>query len=399
MAIDTPDRSAEVGKIVGMNGQANLELKVHCSDPDRVIATVRREGARLARDHDERDTYFKTPSLRLKYREGSAHNSSLIAYDRADEQNARVSRYEIANLEDDADKLILTALTASPGVDVVVEKHRTTFTAPDWLVNVDRLLGHVFVEIEVFASPDAAGAADTMARLSGALGIRKVDIIPQSYSQVVRQVERADRERLLLGDRLGDLFLIDGPSGAGKSSLVHALRRTLPDECRFLRRVTSRARRPGDEAVDEYDHVTPPQFQQMVRDGDFIESKDFLFDMSYGIAWSQVRSALNDPGTRVAFGVMNLGNIRHVKEFTPEVRRVLVSAPIDQLRARLAARGTHTAEALDERLDNARMANESEDLYDTVIWNEDGAFEASLSRLVSTLQNSQTTAPRAMDLV
>jgi guanylate kinase len=96
---------------------------------------------------------------------------------------------------------------------------------------------------------------------------------------------------------------------------------------------------------------------------------------------------------------MNLGNIRHVKEFTPEVRRVLVSAPIDQLRARLAARGTHTAEALDERLDNARMANESEDLYDTVIWNEDGAFEASLSRLVSTLQNSQITAPRAMDLV
>ena len=235
-----------------------------------------------------------------------------------------------------------------------------------------------------------------MARLTDALGICKLDILPQSYAQLVRSISRANDERSLLGPRLGDLVLIDGPSGVGKSTLVHELRQRLPASYRFLKRYTSRPKRPGDEAADEYNYVTPETFQAMVRAGDFLEYKDFLFDMSYGISWEQVKENLQDQRVDGAYGLMNLGNVRHVKEFTPEVRCVLITAPIDQLRARLQARGTHTADALAERLDNARMANESQDLYDQVICNADGLFESSLDQLSTMIQATSQGVPAVL---
>jgi len=275
--------------------------------------------------------------------------------------------------------------------DVVVSMHRKTYAAPDWCVNIDRMLGHLFMEIEVFQE-DFERAAETMNLLTKEFGVRKTDIFPRSYAYLTRAIERANAMRSLLDGRLADLVLIDGPSGAGKSTLVHGLRQNLPDEYRFLRRYTSRPERPGDADTNEYIHISVAEFQQMAHEGAFIESKDFLFDMSYGISWQQAVEALQDPGVKAAYGLMNLGNIRYVKEFAPEIRRVLITAPLDDLRQRLIGRGTHTQEALDERLENARMANEAEDLYDVVIWNSDGCFESSLEQLINAVKGSRSNA-------
>ena len=152
-----------------------------------------------------------------------------------------------------------------------------------------------------------------------------------------------------------------------------------------VRRTTSRPRRDTDTA-DEYEFVSVEDFEEAERDGEFLESKEFLFDMRYGLRWSEVERTLAE--ARVALGVMNLGNVAHVAQVAPEVVRVLVTASLDDLRRRIEARGTHTQEAIDERLENARKLASSGHLYDHVLVNDDGDFDKTRDALEAILRET-----------
>ena len=194
----------------------------------------------------------------------------------------------------------------------------------------------------------------------------------------------ADSWRRRLGSDLRRLVLIDGPSGAGKSRLVAE---TIPrfEGASAVRRTTSRPRRDTDSA-DEYEFVSVEDFEEAERHGEFLESKEFLFDMRYGLRWSEVERTLAE--ARVALGVMNLGNVAHVAAVAPDVVRVLVTASLDDLRRRIEARGTHTQEAIDERLDNARKLASSGHLYDHVLVNDDGDFDRTRDALEAILRET-----------
>ena len=197
----------------------------------------------------------------------------------------------------------------------------------------------------------------------------------------------ADSWRRRLVSDLRRLVLIDGPSGAGKSRLVaEAIPRV--EGASAVRRTTSRPRRDTD-TVDEYEFVSVEDFEEAERNGEFLESKEFLFDMRYGLRWSEVERALAE--SRVALGVMNLGNVAHVANVAPEVVRVLVTASLDDLRRRIEARGTHTQEAIDERLDNARKLASSGHLYDHVLVNDDGDFDRTRDALEAILRETAGT--------
>jgi guanylate kinase len=190
--------------------------------------------------------------------------------------------------------------------------------------------------------------------------------------------------RRRLGPSLRRLVLIDGPSGAGKTRLVAE---TIPrvEGASAVRRTTSRPRR-GTDTTDEYEFVSVEEFEEAERNGEFLESKEFLFDMRYGLRWSEVERTL--AGAQVALGVMNLGNVDHVARTAPEVVRVLVTASFDDLRRRIEARGTHTREAIDERLDNARRLASSSHLYDHVLVNADGDFDRTRDALEAILRET-----------
>ena len=194
----------------------------------------------------------------------------------------------------------------------------------------------------------------------------------------------ADRWRTRLGPSLRRLVLIDGPSGAGKSRLVAE---TIPrvEGASAVRRTTSRPRRDTD-TPDEYEFVSVEDFEEAERNGEFLESKEFLFDMRYGLRWSEVERTLDEAA--VALGVMNLGNVEQLARVAPEVVRVLVTASLDDLRRRIEARGTHTQEAIDERLDNARKLASSGHLYDHVLVNDDGDFEKTRDALEAILRET-----------
>lgn len=366
----------------------NIEFKAHCDDLRRAELLIGSLGGVLVRDHQESDTYFPTRTARLKLRRSDSRAPRLIAYERSDHQVERASNFEIADFSGGSAELTQKVLTDELGVGEEVVKHRKTYEGPGWLINLDTFRGHNFVELEVDAQLATVSASlDAAKSIREALGIRKIDILPQSYEQLNRILSEAESRRASLGERLRDLVLIDGPSGAGKSTLIGRLRKDLPArEFAFIRRCTSRSRREGDEITDEYEHMTNDEFQAQASNGAFVEYKDFLFGMSYGVRWDDVERSLKPNSVRRAYALVNLGNARHIREFVPEARLVLITAPIPDLKSRIEARGVHDPEALEERLMNAEMASERLDLYDHVVWNRNGAGEAAYEDLLRAIE-------------
>src|SRR5262249_11279402 len=125
------------------------------------------------------------------------------------------------------------------------------------------------------------------------------------------------------------------------------------------------------------------------RAGAFIEYRDFLFGMSYGLPWAEAFTPLLEG--RPALGVINLGNVEHVKTLAPEAVTVLVEASLDTIRRRLIARGVNTPEQIEERLGNAARVAEFRRFYDYVVTNEEGGLQQAEAVLRSLITSKSAT--------
>src|SRR5499433_4188688 len=108
----------------------------------------------------------------------------------------------------------------------------------------------------------------------------------------------------------GTLFLLDGASCSGKSTLVDRLSNGA-GAVDLVPRYSTRERRQDDQRRREYIFVSPESFRARADAGAFIEYRDFLFGMSYGLPWAEAFAPLLE--RRPALGVINLGNVEHVK--------------------------------------------------------------------------------------
>ena len=84
---------------------------------------------------------------------------------------------------------------------------------------------------------------------------------------------------------------------------------------------------------------------------------------------------------RAALGVINLGNVEHVKTLMPEAVTVLIDASLDTIRQRLIARGVNTEEQIAERLGNAARVEQYRRFYDVVVSNPYGSVTSAVATL------------------
>src|SRR5687767_10767265 len=80
--------------------------------------------------------------------------------------------------------------------------------------------------------------------------------------------------------RRGLLFIVSAPSGTGKTTLVERLVHEVPN-LHMSRSYTSRSARTGERAGVDYNFITRDRFEEMVRDGAFLEWAD-VFGNYYG---------------------------------------------------------------------------------------------------------------------
>src|SRR3954469_8250677 len=179
----------------------NVELKARDPEPERSLERCVALGAEDRGELRQRDTYFAARRGRLKLREQEPGAAELIAYERADEAQARESRYRIAPVREP--EALREALDAALGTVVVVDKRRRLFLWQGVRIHLDRVEGlGAFVELEGVATADSDLARESalVARLRAELGIADDALEPRGYADLLQQAGHTandDAEELL----------------------------------------------------------------------------------------------------------------------------------------------------------------------------------------------------------
>ncbi len=164
----------------------NVEIKASCKDHERIRDILRSRNAGFRGEDRQVDTYFEVPRGRLKLREGKIENN-LIYYERPDRSGPKVSRCMV--LPAGKNPGLKEILSRATGVRVEVKKYREIWFLENIKIHLDRVDGlGSFIEIEAQGREGVADQANLekqCSELMRDLGIRKADLIRESYSDLL----------------------------------------------------------------------------------------------------------------------------------------------------------------------------------------------------------------------
>jgi guanylate kinase len=189
----------------------------------------------------------------------------------------------------------------------------------------------------------------------------------------------------------GFLFIVSSPSGGGKSTLIRRLLSNPPGEpLRFSVSHTTRPRREGEVDGREYHFVTAAEFENMARNGEFLEHNE-VHGNFYGTAKSEVMPRLA-AGEDVVLDI-DVQGARDIRAAYPEAISVfLVPSSAAELERRLKARGLDSEDAIRKRLINAAKEIVQAEAFQYVIVNDD--LERAGLELESVVRASRLSPAR-----
>ena len=165
----------------------------------------------------------------------------------------------------------------------------------------------------------------------------------------------------------GKLFIVSGPSGVGKSTVLRALF-AQNTNLYFSVSATTREPRPGEEDGVHYHFLTMDTFREWIAKDEFLEYAEFVGN-AYGTPRKYVDEAL-DAGKDVILDIEVQG-AEQVCAKRPETVTVFIAPPSwDELKRRLTARGTDTAEKIQKRLQRAKEEVLKAHHYDYFVIND-----------------------------
>ena len=180
------------------------------------------------------------------------------------------------------------------------------------------------------------------------------------------------------------VFVVTGTSGAGKGTLEKALLSQMP-ELELAVSATTRERREGEEDGREYWFISDEEFDEKLRDGEFLEHVEFPWGQRSGTLRSEI-ARITDAGKIPLLDLEPQGAL-DVKNSVPGAVTIFVEAPsFEENERRLRARATESEGEIDERLDLAREQLEQAGEFDHLIVNDD--LDRALSELTEIVRES-----------
>ncbi len=171
-------------------------------------------------------------------------------------------------------------------------------------------------------------------------------------------------------NKVSKLIILAAPSGSGKSTILRYLMQNPDLNLHFSISATTRQPRGTEKNGVEYLFITPDEFRQHIADGDFIEYEEVYTDRYYGTLHSQVDSQL-EAGQNVIFDVDVKGALNIKKAYGKRALAIFIQPPsIDELRTRLMARATDSAEDIEQRLAKADYELTFAPQFDEVVIND-----------------------------
>ena len=174
----------------------------------------------------------------------------------------------------------------------------------------------------------------------------------------------------------GKLLIFSAPSGSGKSTIVNWLMKEHPElKMSFSISATSRPPRCNNGVMErdgvEYYFLSPEEFRQKIKAGEFLEYEEVYHDRFYGTLRSQVE-ALLDKGHNVVLDIDVKGGINIKKMYGPQAMSMFIQPPsVAELRHRLECRGSDTPDQIQIRLDKAEYEMSFAPEFDHIIVNDD----------------------------
>ena len=180
----------------------------------------------------------------------------------------------------------------------------------------------------------------------------------------------------------GSLFIIAAPSGGGKTSLVNGL---LSHDSHLVLSIshTTRPPRPGEIDGRHYHFVTEEQFEQMVRNGDFMEHAR-VFDHYYGTNRNSVAQQLGQD--RDVILEIDWQGARQVRTAFVDCCLIFIIPPsLEALRERLTGRGQDSANVIQRRMRDAQAEISHWAEFDHLVVNDD--FNKALEELLAIIND------------
>jgi phosphonate metabolism protein PhnN/1,5-bisphosphokinase (PRPP-forming) len=153
----------------------------------------------------------------------------------------------------------------------------------------------------------------------------------------------------------GTLVLVAGPSGAGKDTLLRLAQEQLRDDPRFVfvRRTITRPEEAGGE---NHEAASPEEFERKAEGGAFALSWE-----AHGLRYGVPRAIEDDLAAgRLAIVNVSRAVIGEATSRYPNSCVIIVTAPMEVLAARLAARGREPAAEHKARLSRPDVIAETE---------------------------------------
>lgn len=163
------------------------------------------------------------------------------------------------------------------------------------------------------------------------------------------------------------LLAVSGPSGVGKGTIVKTILNRRADVVESVS-CTTRPPREGEVHGKHYFFLSKEEFQRRIAEDDFLEYNEH-FGNYYGTPKSFVKEALKEKSVIMEIEVVGALN---AKKAFPECLLVMVVPPsVEELKKRLAGRGSETEEQIEKRLARMNYELSHKDQYDYVIVNDD----------------------------
>jgi len=168
----------------------------------------------------------------------------------------------------------------------------------------------------------------------------------------------------------GVLVIVSSPSGAGKTTLTRRLLSEFGPRLEFSVSYTTRPARPGEVEGRDYHFVTPEQFEEMVKRGEFAEHA-FVHQNRYGTAQAPIEAALAR-GNDVIFDVDWQGGAALSARWLEDSLKIFILPPdLTVLESRLRQRATDAPDIVQRRLGKAKEELEHFGEYQHLIVNDE----------------------------
>ena len=176
--------------------------------------------------------------------------------------------------------------------------------------------------------------------------------------------------------RPSTLYILSAPSGGGKSSLARALADRSENIVTSVSH-TTRPQRPGETDSVDYFFVDLARFEQMVKDGGFLEHAQ-VFGYFYGTSRNAVEQAIKS-NQSVLLDIDWQGAQQVRAAFKDAVSVYILPPSVEVLAQRLAARGRENPDQISARLDKAASEMSHYGEYDYILVNTE--FDQALGEL------------------